>query len=215
MTKKPIQVFYIHGAPTLKNRKQYLDYISNRPVYLGTLKRRHGEDLSKRLGKWFSVVKTQMPNPDNGIYDDWKIHFERLLPLLDKELIIIWNSLWGTFIARYLSENKFTKKLISLYLVAAPYDNNLVKNNKFWVPEQELVGWFKVGKDLSGIEKATKIVHLLYSSDDEIVHLEHGEKFKSKLKNADLTIFDNVKGHFRVSEFPEIAKMIKADIKKR
>jgi len=214
MSKKPIQVFYIHGAPTFKNRKQYVEYISKRGVYLDSLKRWHGDFLSKKLGKWFKVVKTQMPNPDNGIYKDRKIHFERLIPLLDEELIIIWNSLWGIFIVKYLSENKFPKKLISLYLVAAPYDNNLVKASKFSIPWQELVGWFTLGKDLSRIEKVTKNIHLLYSSDDEIVALAHAEKYKKKLKSADLTIFDNVKGHFRTTEFPEIVKMIKQDIKK-
>lgn len=34
-----------------------------------------------------------MPNPDNGIYKDRKLYFERFIPLLDKEVILIGNSL--------------------------------------------------------------------------------------------------------------------------
>lgn len=49
MTKKPIQIFFVHGAPTLRTRKQYLEYIATKGISLNTMKRWHGEYLIKHL----------------------------------------------------------------------------------------------------------------------------------------------------------------------
>ena len=63
----------------------------------------------------------QMPNKQNADYQAWKIEFEKILPDLDKDSILIGHSLGGIFLAKYLSENKLAQKLDSLHLVAAPY----------------------------------------------------------------------------------------------
>lgn len=47
-----------------------------------------------------------------------------------------------------------------------------------------------------------------------MVPLIHAEKFKRKLKNAQFVFFENL-GHFQISEFPEIVKMMKSDTSKQ
>jgi len=37
---------------------------------------------------------------------------------------------------------------------------------------------------------------------------------KEKLKNARIIVYKNIKGHFIISKFPEIIKMIKSDLRK-
>ncbi len=53
----------------------------------------------------------------------------------------------------------------------------------------------------------------MFSKDDDTVPVYHAEKYRRKLKNANIIIFESTNGHFKISEFPEIVKMIKTDIK--
>ena len=73
-----------------------------------------------------------MPLQDNAKYEEWKILFERYIPHLKDNVILMGNSLGGIFLAKYLSENKFPKKILSTYLTCPPFDNTvLVASNKF------------------------------------------------------------------------------------
>ena len=80
--------------------------------------------------------------------------------------------------------------------------------------EEDLVGGFKLKSDLSLIEKNSKNLNLLFSKDDDVVPVSHAEKFRKKLKNANIVIYKSKNGHFKISEFPEIIKLIKKDVKK-
>ena len=111
----------------------------------------------------------------------------------------------GIFLAKYLSENKFPKKILATYLICTPFDNTL--------SEEDLVGGFELKSDLSLIEKNSKNLNLLFSKDDDVVPVAHAEKYKEKLKNANFVIYESKNGHFKISEFPEIIQMIKNDIK--
>ena len=64
------------------------------------------------------------------------------------------------------------------------------------------------------LEKNSKNLYLMFSEDDESVPIAHAEKFRKKLKNAKFIIFKSKNGHFRISKFPEIIKMIKSDVKR-
>jgi len=147
-----------------------------------------------------------MPLQDNSKYDEWKIWFERHIPLINDNVILIGNSLGGIFLAKYLSENKFSKKLLSVYLVCPPFDDTLIG--------EDLVGGFELQDDLSMIEENCSNVNLLFSKDDDVVPVSHADKYKNKLKNANIVIYDDKNGHFKVEEFPEIVEMIRNDLKK-
>ena len=201
------QIFFIHGGVTFKNKKDYLKFLKTREISIDKNIRWTGEYLDKKLGKDFQIIKPRMPLQDNAKYSEWKIHFEKHFPYLRNNIILIGKSLGAIFLAKYLSENKFPKKILSTYLIAAPFDNSL--------PGEDLVGGFKLKGDLSLIEKNSKNLNLLFSKKDEVVPIYHANKYKSKLKNARIIIYNNIKGHFVVSEFPEIVKMIKNDLKNK
>jgi hypothetical protein len=147
-----------------------------------------------------------MPLQENAKYTDWKIFFERHIPLLRNNVILIGNSLGGIFLAKYLSENKFPKKILHTYFVCPPFDDTCFN--------EDLVGGFKLKSNLSLIENNCKDITCMFSADDDVVPVAHAEKYRNKLKNADIIIFKSKNGHFRISKFPEIVKMIKKDIKK-
>lgn len=54
----------------------------------------------------------------------------------------------------------------------------------------------------------------MFSKDDDVVPIEHAEKYKKQLKDAKITIYDSKNGHFNISEFPEIVEMIQKDVQK-
>ncbi|MFA6461897.1 MAG: alpha/beta hydrolase [Candidatus Woesearchaeota archaeon] len=203
--KQKTQILFIRGGMTFKNRKDYLHYLKNRDVSIEGKIRWHGEYLKRKLGKQFQLIKPNMPLAENAKYNEWKIHFERYFPYLRNNLILVGASLGGIFLARYLSENKFPKKILSLYLVAPPFDNTF--------SDEDLVGGFKLKSNLSLIEKNCKNIRLLFSQDDPVVHISHAKKYANKLRTATLIIYPSKNGHFKISEFPELVKMIKEDIR--
>ena len=205
--EKKVQIFIIHGGMTFKNKKDYLHFLKTRKVSIEEKIRWTDKFLEKYLGKNFEIIKPRMPLQDNAKYDEWKIHFERFFPQLRNNIILIGSSLGGIFLAKYLSEHKFPKKILATYLICPPYENNL--------PGEDLVGGFKLKSNLSLLEKNSKNLYLMFSKDDDVVHISHADKFKKKLKNANFIIYENKNGHFKISEFPEIVKMIKADVKKK
>ena len=203
--RKKTQIFLIHGGDNFRNRKDYLHYLKTRPISLEKKKRWSLDYLDKNLGKKFVIIRPRMPLQDNAKYEDWKIYFERYLPYLRNNPILIGSSLGGIFLAKYLSEHKFPRKILSTYLICPPFDDTL--------DEEDLAGGFKLKSDLSLLGKNSKKLYLLFSKDDDIVPVSHAQKYKRKLKNAKIIIYKSKNGHFQVSKFPEIVRMIKNDVK--
>ncbi len=196
----------IHGGMTFKNDKDYLHFLKNRNISIEKKKRWVTDYMDEKLGKKFEIIRPRMPLQDNATYRDWKVFFERYIPFLRNNSILIGNSLGGIFLAKYLSENKFHKKLLSVYMVCPPFDGDL--------PTEDLVGGFDLKKDLSLVEKNCKDVTLMFSADDDSVPVDHAEKYRTKLPNSKIIIYKSKNGHFRISRFPEIVKMIEDDVRK-
>ncbi len=201
--KKKLQILYIHGGNTYRSRKDFLKDLKNYKVSLEKPEVWSGDYLEKKLAKDFQIIKPRMPFKEDARYEEWKIMFEHYLKLLDKNIILIGVSLGGIFLAKYLSENKINKKLKGVYIIAPPFDNSL--------PEEDLLGGFKLKKDLSLIYKNCSNTKFIFSNDDNIVPLSQAEKYQKKIKDIKIYFFANMKGHFRTEKFPELIKMIKSD----
>lgn len=205
MTKEKTQLLNIHGGMTFKNKQDYLNYLKTRNISIEKKIRWSDAYLEKELGTELEIIKPQMPLKENAKYEEWKIHFERHIPYLKNNIILVGSSLGGIFLAKYLSENKFQKKILSVYLICPPFDNT---NST-----EDLVGGFKLKSDLSLIEKNCKNITLMFSKDDEVVPISHAIKYKKKLPNCKIIIYEDKNGHFKIEEFPEIIKMIKENLK--
>jgi predicted alpha/beta hydrolase family esterase len=108
-------------------------------------------------------------------------------------------------LAKYLSENKINKKIISAFIIAPPFDDSL--------PLEDLVWWFELQDNLELIEKNSPNTRFIFSWDDPVIPLNHSEKYKNKLKNTTFITYNKGRGHFQMEEFPEIIDFIKNDIK--
>ena len=202
--KKKTQVLYIHGGMTFKNNNDYLDYLKNRDISLDKKNSWSGDYLEKELGENFHIINPRMPLQDNAKYVDWKIYFKRYLEVLDDGVVLIGGSLGGTFLAKYLSENVVSKKIISVHLVCPPFDDDLTG--------EDLAGGFELGEDLSLIKKNCDNITLMFSADDDCVPVSHAEKYREKLNGAKIVVYKSKNGHFKIEEFPEIVDMIRKDV---
>ena len=196
------QILFIHGGMTFINKKDYLNYLKNRTVNLEGYVTRSAEYLNKKLGPSYQIIRPTMPLKENAKYEDWKIFLERYIPLLRNNVILIGSSLGGIFLAKYLSEHKFPKKLKAVFLVCPPFDDTC--------PDEDLVGGFRLKSDLSLLEQNTKNLNLLFSADDDCVPVYHAEKYRQKLPKGNIVIYKDKNGHFKVPVFPEIIKLIKS-----
>ncbi len=194
----------IHGGETFRNQKDYLKYLKTRKVSPEKRINWAGEYFEKELSKKFQIIRPRMPLQDNAKYGEWKITFESYFPYFNNNIILIGNSLGGIFLAKYLSENKFPKKILAAYLTCAPFDDSM--------PGEDLAGGFKLKSDLSLLERNCQNLNFLFSEDDDVVPVSHAKKYRAKLKNAKIIIYKSKNGHFNVPKFPEIIRMIKGNI---
>jgi len=197
------QIVIIHGGTPFDTYEDYLSYLKNKEISLDRLRLHKDwkETLSQELGENFDILMPQMPSKTNARYKEWKIWFERIIPLFNKEVIFIGHSLGGIFLAKYLSENDLPKKIKATILVAAPFDDENEKSGKSLAD-------FKLSSSLEGFAKKGGKIYLLQSKDDPEVPLEQLEKYKQALPDAKTMVFDD-KGHFNQESFPEIIELIK------
>jgi predicted alpha/beta hydrolase family esterase len=195
------QVVIIHGGTTFDTYKKYLSFIKNRPVSLDRLrlKRDWKDVLQEELGKKFGVLSPKMPNKTNAQYKEWKIWFERIIPFFRKNVVLIGHSLGGIFLAKYLSETDFPKKIRATILVAAPFDD---------AGRKESLASFRLPSSLEKFADQGGIVYLIHSKDDPNVPFKQLEKYKQALPSAKTMIFEN-REHFHQETFPEIIQLIK------
>ncbi|MFP4189678.1 MAG: alpha/beta hydrolase [Candidatus Woesearchaeota archaeon] len=199
--RKKKQIILIHGGETWKKREDYIRYLETREISLERRESWSREYLEKQLSQEFRIIRPQMPLKEDAKYEDWKIWFERHLEFLDDDCILIGNSLGGIFLAKYLSENDFPRRIKATFLVCPPFDDS--------IPDEDLAGGFELGNDLSKLEKNSHMVKLMFSKDDEVVPPSQAKKYKEALKDAEIIMYDDKNGHFNIKEFPEIVEMIR------
>lgn len=194
------QVILIHGGTAFDSYKDYLSFLKNLKIDLDRYRKiGWSSSLQEKLGNRFDVLLPKMPNPINAKYTEWKILFKKISKLLEENIILIGHSLGAIFLAKYLSENKFPKKILATLLISTPYDNEGM---------EEPLGDFVLPKSLNKLNKQGGRIFLYHSKDDLIVPYIHLEKYKKALPNVIIREFKK-RGHFNQVKFPELVKDIK------
>jgi len=194
------QVIYIHGGNSFEDYEKYLEHLKNSdfdPFYERNKKWKHS--LEEDLGEGFEVFMPTMPSGHNAKYIEWKIWFEKLIPFVEDNVVIIGHSLGAIFIAKYLSENNLPKKILATYLLAGPYDND---------DSDDSLADFVLPESLSMFEESGGKIFLYHSKDDPVVPFVNVEKYAKHLLSAEKVIFED-RGHFNQEEFPELIESIK------
>ncbi|MBI3638311.1 alpha/beta hydrolase [Candidatus Wolfebacteria bacterium] len=196
------QIIVIHGGSTFSTYGKYLSCLKKYKIdfeWYRLNKADWKKTLGKTLGKKFEVILPEMPNKRNVKYIEWKIWFEKFIPYIRPNVILIGHSLGGTFLAKYLSENKFSKKIKAVFFIAPPYNGRL---------RDLLAADFKLPKSLVKLQKQSGKIFIYHSKDDKIVPFAEFEKYQKSLPSAIKRIYTQ-KGHFNQEKFPELVKDIK------
>lgn len=194
------QVVVIHGGRTYPAYQDYVDSLKNREVTAEKFKAHKNwrDGLQESLGEDFEVFAPKMPNGFNAVYQEWKIWFERLTEFLHDDVVLVGHSLGGIFLAKYLAENTFDKKIKAVMLVAAPFDDK---------PLNESLGDFMLPASLERFSAQAKKICLMFSQDDPVVPFVHMGKYKTVLPEASEMALDG-RQHFEQEVFPELAELI-------
>ena len=197
------QVLVIGGGDTFETYEEYSEWLRN--YELDSTRYITGKDdwkpwLRLVLGQEYEVIIPVMPNKFNAQFNEWKLWFEKFFPFINDEVIIIGHSLGGAFVAKYLSENKFPKKIKAVMLVGAVFD-------------KDSEGYGLVSFTLpSKLDFQTENIYLYHSKDDPVVSFSALEQYKQTLPNAQTRIFES-RQHLNQEEFPELVEDIKNSFK--
>ena len=194
------QVIVIHGGDSYETREKFLDALKNWEVTKESFvpKSDWKSILQKDLGEEYEILAPRMPNKQNAKYDEWKIWFEKMLPFVQDGVIFVGHSMGGLFLAKYLSENSFPKKINAFFLVAPPYRNTDDIDN------------FPIIGDLQRVWEQCPNIHIFQSEDDPLVSMNEAEEYKKAWPEAKMHIFQD-RGHFNQENFPEIVEELKKE----
>lgn len=184
----------IHGGTTSDTYEEYLAYLRSCELTLEKINRKDWKDSLVDKLPDFEIIYPKMPNSKNARYEEWKIWFEKLFPLLSDQVVLVGHSLGGIFLAKYLTENNFPKRIASLHLVAAPYDTEVIKDS---------LADFALSGTVESLSQQTDKIFLYQSKDDTSVAYADVEKYVRDLPSATLRTFED-RGHFLQAEFREL-----------
>lgn len=194
------QILVIHGGMTFATHELYLAFVKSRQVDLDRMRRVDWkEQLQVVLGDGFDVLSPEMPcSRWNAKYDEWKLWFEKVAALLDDEVALVGHSLGGSFLARYLAENRLQKKVRGLFLVSAPFRGT---------PDEPLLD-FTPPDDLSKVGEQAEKIYLYHSADDPVVPIGDVDGFAAAWPQATVRRLDG-RGHINQEDFPELVSDIR------
>lgn len=194
------QVVVIHGGETFDSKEEYLTWLRAQVVELDRNKpKRWKSNLQTDLGEGYEVITPSMPNAFDAKYAEWKIWFEKYLPLLDDTLIFVGHSLGGIFLAKYLAENTIGKRVLGTFLIAAPFSSEGAPYS---------LADFELPSSLERLAAQSERVHLFHSTDDPVVPFSDLAKYQAQLPYARVSIFGD-RDHFSQEAFPELIEAIK------
>ena len=194
------QVIVIHGGTAFANYDDYLHNLATKPVYADrlTFKPMWKELLQENLGDEYQVLLPAMPNKTNARYAEWKLWFDNVAHIITDDCILIGHSMGAVFLAQYLSNNKFPRRIKATILIATPYDDE---------SEEDLVD-FKLDSitELFNVQAGKVIV--INGNDDPVISASDIQKYRDDLSDAEFVTIP-APDHFMRVEFPELTAIIR------
>ncbi len=188
------QVVVIHGGDAFATYEEYFESLKSFVLEDPCVRTKGWKSLlSEYLGPEYEIIAPRMPNAANAKYAEWKLWFEKHFPFLNDEVALVGHSLGASFLARYLSEETFPKRIAGTFLVAGPFS----------VDEGRQLVEFVPPPSLKKLEAQGGKVFLYHSKDDDVVSFGELAKYQTALPSATVRALDG-RGHFIGDEFLEL-----------
>lgn len=193
------QVLLIHGGTTYATSDAYLAALKTKtPKLEWMLSRRDWKnELQDDLGDSFAVYVPKMPNAQNAQYSEWKIVFEKIVDLLDDNLVLVGHSLGAIFLVKYLSENKITRRVKKTLLLGTPFDDE-------GMDQEPLLSFSRTGT-LENFSAQAGEIYFYHSEDDFAVPFSHLIKYQHALPGAHFRAFTD-RNHFLQESVPGLVE---------
>ena len=196
------QIIFVHGGDVFADRKDLLEYLrSGRqlrdPLWTPEPRKHYHVTIANRFFDRADIFLPEMPNKLDARYAEWEAWFDRYVPLLRDDVILIGSSLGGLFLAKYLSTRTLPVSVRLFVLIAAPFNDE----------SEYTLGDFRLPAELDGIARQAGQIRLYHSKDDPIVPFTELEKYARALSGAEATVFED-RGHFAIDDFPELSEKI-------
>ena len=199
------QVLFIGWWNVYPTREDFIEELKKWEYNPFEIKKKWKNSLQEKLWENYQVAILDMPNKNIALYKEWKIQFEKIFSYLDWDQIIIAHSLGTIFILKYLTENKFPKRIKQLHLVSALIDN------KDLPPEESYLGDFVFDiKRIPEIQDICASIFLYHSKDDICVPFSQWERLYKILCSARFEVFKD-RWHMNMPEFPELIQNVKSN----
>lgn len=130
--------------------------------------------LQKILGKDYEIGYPRMQTEDSAPDFGWLKQIGKEIGELRDGIILVGHSLGASLLLRYLSENKISKKIAGIFLIAAP----------FWSGKEEWVQGLKLQEDFAENLPKKSRIFFYHCRDDEEVPFDHLTSYRHKLPMA-------------------------------
>lgn len=195
------QLVFVHGGESFATYKDYLDALRSwdyDPTSAPVQKWR--DTLQSELGEQWQMLMPTMPSKYNAKYLEWCIWFDKVVPHLQDDVVLIGHSLGGIFLAKYLEEGSMPMKIKATFLIAAPHSET---------EEGESLADFVLPERLDRFAAQAGKLFLYHSKDDDVVPFGELSHYQAQLPDATVRIFSD-RGHFLGPELPEIIADVEA-----
>lgn len=192
------QVIFIHWWTSNQNYKDSFDCLHQLEYKPFKVNKKWHLTLKEDLGDKFELYNPDMPNKFFADYQERKIMFEKTFPFLKDNIILVWHSLGGSFLTKYLNENIFPVTIKHIFLISSAFQDC----------ESEVLWNFNFDQNLEKLKQYEKIITFYHSLDDTIIPFSDLEAYRKQLPFSDYKIFSD-RCHFVNETFPELIRDIK------
>jgi len=186
----PKQLIIVPGGNSFDSNDNYLEWLENSSINLKTNQGWKYQIQRDFTNLGWEVFYMDMPCSHNANFEEWSLAFQKILPLLSLDVVLVGHSLGGIFLASYLAQHNL--KVKQLHLVAAPF---------------ERVGSFELPKILLRANQNCDQINIWHSIEDSVVEFSESQKYLKHFPKAKLQKFVN-KGHFNQNNFSELVDVI-------
>lgn len=195
------QIVFIHGADSFRTYDEYFAALKTWTYEPPTGNEKKWKDsLVPALGEDWEMLSPAMPAKHNARYDEWSVWFEKVIPYMRDDVILVGHSMGAIFLAKYLNERTMPVHVAGAFLVAPPYDDE----------SEEYLDGFKISKPLTRLAQHVKNIFIYHSEDDSVVPFTELAKYQRALPAATIRTFTDRDHFFAQPEFPELVKDIRS-----
>ena len=201
------QLVFIHGGDAYSDSHDYGIALQQAEVnieYMEKNRWHYVPALQSALGPEWQVIRPDMPADENAKYDHWKIWFEKYIPFLHDDVVLMGHSLGAMFLARYLSENDMPVRVSKLFLLAGEF----TRPQGHQPGEGDGEFFYTHFDNFARLDPTADQIYLLHSHYDFVVPFENLALWAERLPSAQVVEYTD-RNHFLQEEFSEIIELIK------